>query len=190
MSNKSICSFPDCGRQCRGLMDYCQAHYRQLWRGEALRPLKVRPAPDREANFWAKVDKSGDCWIWQGSVGEGGYGKYTLDGNHVAPHRRAWELENKEPLGSRQADHLCHEPLCCNPAHIQPATQSENGQNRQGSRADSTHGFRNVFRNNGSYGVRLQIDGKRTYFGTYPTAAEAGEVARQMRVKHYPRSQW
>ena len=30
-----------------------------------------------EARFWAKVDTSGDCWLWRASCDEDGYGLFS-----------------------------------------------------------------------------------------------------------------
>ena len=47
----------------------------------------VRGTP--EERFWAKVDKSGDCWLWTGAVDKGtGYGRFWNGERTVLPHRR------------------------------------------------------------------------------------------------------
>lgn len=80
-------------------------------------------------NFWANVDKTGDCWIWTssrtrqgGRAGTGGYGKW---GGRMA-HRVSYEaLVSPIPEGL-QLDHLCRTPACVNPQHLEPVTGAEN----------------------------------------------------------------
>lgn len=32
-----------------------------------------------EERFWAKVDKSGECWLWTSAISPGGYGAFWLN---------------------------------------------------------------------------------------------------------------
>lgn len=87
----------------------------------AMRPLAER--------FWEKVDRSGDCWLWLAGHNGSGYGLIGLgrrgQGKGLA-HRLAYEmLVGPIPPGS-EIDHLCRNPACVNPAHLQPVTHREN----------------------------------------------------------------
>lgn len=85
--------------------------------------MQLRPLPDR---FWAKVDKSGECWLWRGTVDDHGYGRMGVAYRSVLAHRLAYELViGPIPVGLT-LDHLCRVRLCVNPAHLEPVTQSEN----------------------------------------------------------------
>lgn len=77
-------------------------------------------------SFWARVAIKGsdDCWLWQGSVGGGGYGTIKFRGEYDYAHRVAWSLTygaipKDSPL---EIMHTCrNEPinkLCCNPQHM------------------------------------------------------------------------
>ena len=75
------------------------------------------------AAFWARVDKSGDCWEWSGARNEqrGGYGMLNLRrGNRKSPlgaHRIAWELTYGQiPVGLFVCHH-CDNPPCVRPEH-------------------------------------------------------------------------
>lgn len=84
------------------------------------RPLAVR--------FFEKVDQSGGedaCWPWTGATqksrGGGLRGRIRLAG-HRGPvlyaHRVALSLVTGTYPASREAAHICDNPICCNPRHL------------------------------------------------------------------------
>ncbi len=79
------------------------------------------------AKFWPKVDRTGDCWIWRWSrFRTNDYGHWLINGKHHLAHRFAYEaLVGPIPPG-HDLDHLCRVKACCNPAHLEPVTRSEN----------------------------------------------------------------
>jgi hypothetical protein len=88
----------------------------------------------RQAFFWAKVDRSaGDdaCWTWRAYIAPNGYGQFTLSlgGRKKATflaHRLAYELVRGPIEAGLVLDHLCRNPACANPGHLEPVTQREN----------------------------------------------------------------
>jgi hypothetical protein len=83
-----------------------------------MQPMSV----SAEERFWAKVDKSGDCWLWTAGQTSNGYGTFWVDGRNVRPHRWLYELQVGPIPDGWQIDHLCRTPLCVNPAHLEPVT--------------------------------------------------------------------
>jgi len=77
-------------------------------------------------SFWAKVDKSGDCWKWTGAHNNMGYGVTGVNGRHIGAHRAAYEFTFGDIPAGLVIDHLCGERACCNPAHMEPVSQREN----------------------------------------------------------------
>lgn len=80
--------------------------------------------------FWGRVTRAGpgDCWEWQGKRIEHGYGVFFLDvlRGEVMAYRYAWErLRGAIPEGL-VIDHLCRNPSCVNPDHLEPVTNAEN----------------------------------------------------------------
>lgn len=78
--------------------------------------------------FMAKVDKtSGGCWEWTGARDRKGYGQFMGEGRKVVKaHRFIYEaLIDVIPTGLT-IDHLCRNPGCVNPAHLEPVTSKEN----------------------------------------------------------------
>lgn len=78
------------------------------------------------ARLDAKTDKSGDCWLWIGGKQWQGYGKAWVNGRTVPAHRARYELEHGPVPAGLVLDHICYNPTCVNPAHLEPVTQSEN----------------------------------------------------------------
>lgn len=75
------------------------------------------------------------CWLWSGSVGQDGYGKFLRDS--VRPHRFSYELfRGKIPPGMSIC-HACDTPLCVNPDHLWAGTVQQNmaDRNKKGRQA-------------------------------------------------------
>ena len=52
----------------------------------------------KQEKFWSKVDKTDNCWNWEGSLESNGYGAYYFDGKKVSTHRYSYQLYIKKPL--------------------------------------------------------------------------------------------
>jgi hypothetical protein len=72
------------------------------------------------------------CWVWQWSLKGDGYGQAVGPNGPGKAHRIVYErLRGPIPAGL-ELDHLCRNPLCVNPDHLEPVTHQENL--RRGSR--------------------------------------------------------
>ena len=110
--------------------DLCTLHYQrwQKYRDPSVnRSNRGVPAEDR---FWAKVDKSGDCWLWTGAIFAGnGYGQFSPAHHvNVAAHRFSWELHNGPIPDGLLVCHHCDTPLCVRLDHLFLGTASDNMQ--------------------------------------------------------------
>jgi hypothetical protein len=98
-----------------------------------------------------EVQENG-CWVFTGTTVRGGYGQIRYHGKTYYVHRVIHEaLIGPIPDGF-QVDHLCFNPPCCNPAHLEAVTRDENmarsragarGANVAASNAAKTHCPRN-----------------------------------------------
>lgn len=88
------------------------------------------------ARLLANIEYVGDCWLWFGSTGKNGYGKITFrakSGPNIGVpirklvHRVAYEAFGGKRLRRNQVvKHLCNNPRCINPAHLEAGTQRQN----------------------------------------------------------------
>jgi hypothetical protein len=69
------------------------------------------------------------CWLWTGAVNSAGYGVIGLgrkDQGNGYVHRVAYEhFVGPIPAGL-VIDHLCRNPRCCEPSHLEPVTNRTN----------------------------------------------------------------
>lgn len=134
---KPICAVEDCWRLvvARG---WCEPHYRSWKRyGDPL-AAKLKPHGSVAERFWPKVEKDGPvpsgrpdlgrCWSWRAATDLHGYGVFAV-GTHcrrAAAHRVAYGLLVSEIPAGLELDHLCRNPNCVNPVHLEPVTHREN----------------------------------------------------------------
>jgi hypothetical protein len=97
-----------------------------------------------EERFWRKVDKDADggCWVWKASKCRGGYGHVNRNGSYPQSHRVAYELLRGDIPVGMLLDHLCRNPSCVNPDHLEPVPPQINllrGVGITASNAIKTH---------------------------------------------------
>jgi len=83
-----------------------------------------RNTPER---FWARLEKSGECWNWMGST-SGGYGQLSYRRRPVRTHRLAWELAYGPIPAGLSVCHHCDNPRCCRPDHLFLGTPGDNAR--------------------------------------------------------------
>jgi hypothetical protein len=127
----------------------CSKHlYRERANGN---PLVVQLViGNAEERFWAKVNKDGPlpthrpdlgpCWIWIGRVTSEGYGTMSVRNRSTYVHRFSYELHVGPIPDGLHIDHLCRNPPCVNPAHLEAVTIRENTMRGDGPRLTRERG--------------------------------------------------
>lgn len=80
---------------------------------------------DLRQRVMSRVSITGDCWLWTGAKVRG-YGVISVQKRTKYAHRVVYELEVEQIPEGMDLDHLCRNPLCVNPKHLEPVTRSVN----------------------------------------------------------------
>lgn len=80
---------------------------------------------DRE-RFFRSIKKDGECWVWQLAKDWDGYGLFKIYPIQRRAHRWAYEEFVGNIPNGLQIDHLCCNPACVNPDHLDVVTVREN----------------------------------------------------------------
>ena len=122
------CSIEGCDNPLRS-RGWCATHW-DRWRvhGDPRAHIPIRTKGRSESErFWCKVDVGhpAGCWEWAAGTNRHGYGIFDGTQEKLA-HRWAYaHLMGSIPDGLT-LDHLCRNPPCVNPDHLEPVTQAEN----------------------------------------------------------------
>ena len=93
-------------------------------------PDEALQAEVRKARLLAKIakDNKTGCWNWLGGVTPENYGMAynTIERRHQTAHRASYEAFIGPIPEGMQVDHVCRNPQCVNPLHLQPVTAALN----------------------------------------------------------------
>lgn len=118
-----LCTAEGCDRPAVSRPSFCLKHYKR-WKRRGT-THDVTP----EERFFASIAPGAnweDCWIWTNRLMVGGYGSFSADKKIWLAHRWSYEFMRAPIPDGLALDHLCSNPPCVNPWHLEPVTQREN----------------------------------------------------------------
>jgi len=86
----------------------------------------------KEERFWSNVEvkDSASCWEWKKRKDNNGYGRTNLfyydSYRKTGAHQIALILSGKHIPDGKLVRHLCNNPSCCNPKHLDIGTAKDN----------------------------------------------------------------
>lgn len=85
-----------------------------------------------------EIDPTTGCWIWKGYTNGSRvkYGRTYFFGPGVYAHRALYELTYGAIPEGIHIDHVCRQPLCCCPWHLEGVTQAINNARQRSVNRD------------------------------------------------------
>jgi hypothetical protein len=112
-------------------------------------------SPDWKTRFASFIRKgevpnprtNSPCWQWIGWKDKYGYGRFSFPGDgrtatgkhrrrHAYAHQLAYWLANGPIPKGMELDHLCYNPSCVRPTHLEVVTHDENIRRRSEKNAE------------------------------------------------------
>ena len=90
-------------------------------------PKGIDPWKTVHCRFFSKIRKTKSCWFWTGNLDVNGYGQIAMGRKNLwKASRISYFLHKGEIPKKKVIMHLCDNPPCVNPLHLEAGTQSQN----------------------------------------------------------------
>lgn len=160
----------------------CGVHYER----RRVRPQATKPTRDELMAGSSRNTETG-CLVWMGACTHSNprY-KYPKFRGYLL-HRLMFELHTGIKLKSTDfVDHMCHNTMCIEPAHLRQATPAENAQNLVRAR-NNTSGMRGVSfkQRTQRWEAKAQKAGVSYFAGQYKSFEEACNAVVALRARLY-----
>jgi len=83
-----------------------------------------------EEKFWSKVERTNECWLWNGPKNKHGYGRLNCKKKRTYAHRFSFLLHGRTIPEDYVIRHKCRNRNCVKPDHLETGTREENIQDR------------------------------------------------------------
>jgi len=135
---------------------------------------------ERFDRLHVKSPVSDGCWEWAASGNGSGYGKFWNGTRLVYAHRFAYERWVGPIPDGRVIDHLCRNPGCVNPDHLEAVTVDEN--TRRGVSPGARAGRSGLCKNGHA------LEGENLYVRSDGRGRECRACRSEARKAHYRRT--
>ena len=93
----------------------------------AKREHREQLLPNEVPRFLAKIQPlPSGCWEWTGALHGANYGIIQIAGRARLAHRVSYRFHFGQLDDDLDIDHLCRNPKCVNPEHLEPVSHAEN----------------------------------------------------------------
>ncbi len=93
-------------------------------------PSHLTRTPDERFDEKVEPEPMSGCHLWTATGVPKGYGMFRVTNprRHVYAHRYAYERARGPIPDGHHIDHLCNNPRCVNPDHLEAVTAAENNR--------------------------------------------------------------
>ena len=126
-----ICSVDGCDRKGETRRGFCNMHYLRWKRNGNTETIPTDPM----SRFLRNTQKTDGCWLWTGYLSRENRGVVNLKTGKVFAYRLGYELLVGPIPEGLTLDHLCVNPQCVNPDHLEPVPAGVNALRGSGPAA-------------------------------------------------------